>query len=326
MTKDHGSQAEKRFTGGGKTESDFKRKYMLITPARNEEKNLPEVSESIVGQKLIPSLWIIVDDGSTDATPHILEGLKEKYSWIKSIRLPPRPRDITFHYSYVCKQGFDYALEYCRENGIEYDYIGLLDADTVLEENYFGKLMDEFEKNPSLGIASGGVYYKEDDQLSQEVTDKNLPRGTGRLWRKACFLETEGYQVEPSPDSISNTKALLRGWQIMQYADIIEIQKRKTSAGEGLWKGFVKNGWMSYYMGKSLSMVLFNSLYRSLKSPYYTGIAYFYGYLISAIKREKKIQDVEIRTYYKSQNLGFLFSRISGLSSRNSMNPKKGEQ
>jgi glycosyltransferase involved in cell wall biosynthesis len=265
-----------------------------------------------------PVLWIIVDDGSTDNTPHILDELKAKYSWVHSIRLPPRPRDITFHYSYVCKQGFDYSLGYCKENGIEYDYIGLLDADTILEENYFGKLIDEFEKDSSLGIASGGIYYDTGGKLSREVTDKNLPRGTGRLWRKACFLETEGYQVEPSPDSISNTKAILRGWQLKQYADIIEIQTRKTSAGDGLWNGYVKNGWMAYYVDKSLPMVLFNTLYYSLKAPFYTGIAYFYGYLNSAVKREKKIQDMEIRTYYRSQGLGFLFSRISGALSHNS--------
>lgn len=264
-----------------------------------------------------------MDDGSTDNTPYILEDLKAKYSWIRSIRLPPRPRDITFHYSYVCKQGFDYSLEYCRENGIEYDYIGLLDADTILEDHYFKKLIDEFEKDFSLGIASGGIYYDIGGKLTREISDKNLPRGSGRLWRKACFLETGGYQVEPSPDSISNTKAILRGWQLKQYADVIEIQTRKTSAGEGLWKGYIKNGWMAYYVGKSLPMVLFNTLYYFLKSPYYTGIAYFYGYFNSAIRREKKIQDMEIRTYYKSQSLGFLFTRILGILSRNSTESKQ---
>ncbi|AKB34355.1 glycosyltransferase [Methanosarcina siciliae HI350] len=305
---------------------ESKRKYLLITPARNEEDNLPDVSESVTGQKVTPVLWIIVDDGSTDGTPYILEGLKARYSWIRSIRLPPKPRDITFHYSYVCKQGFDYSLEYSRENGIEYDYIGLLDADTVLEENYFGKLMGEFEKDSSLGIASGGVYYDFGGKLSREVSDKNLPRGTGRLWRKSCFLETEGYQVEPSPDSISNTKALLRGWQLRQYIDVVEIQKRKTGSGEGLWKGYVKNGWMAYYVDKSLSMVLFNTLYFSFKSPYYTGIAYLYGYFNSAVKKENKIRDTEIRAYYRKQNLGLLFSRISGILSRNSTDAKQGER
>jgi glycosyltransferase involved in cell wall biosynthesis len=318
---------EKRFTGGGKMESDSKEgKYLLITPARNEEKNLPEVSESVTGQKVTPVLWLIVDDGSTDGTPQILEALKKRYSWIRSLRLPPRPRDITFHYSYVCKQGFDYTLEYCRENSIEYDYIGLLDADTILEENYFRKLIDEFEKDSSLGIASGGVYYDTGGKLSREVSDKNLPRGTGRLWRKACFFETGGYQVEPSPDSISNTKAILRDWKLKQYADVIGVQTRKTSAGEGLWKGYVKNGWMAYYVDKSLPMVLFNTLYYCLKSPYYTGIAYFYGYINSSIKREKKIQDMEIRNYYRSQGLGFLFSRVSGVLSRNSTDSRQGEQ
>ena len=154
---------------------------MLVTPARNEEENLPDVSKSVIGQKVKPVLWIIVDDGSTDETPHIIENLKASNSWIQSIRLPPRPRDITFHYSYVCKQGFDYALEYCRENKIEFECLGLLDADTVLEENYFEKLLTEFEKDDTLGVVSGGAYYDTGGKLSREMTDKNLPRGTGRL-------------------------------------------------------------------------------------------------------------------------------------------------
>ena len=74
----------------------------------------------------------------------------------------------------------------------------------MLEKNYFGKLLAEFKKDSSLGIVSGGIYYDNDGKLSLEVTAKELPRGTGRIWKKECFLETGGYQVEPSPDSISN--------------------------------------------------------------------------------------------------------------------------
>jgi len=304
----------------------LKGKYLLITPAKNEEQNLPEVARSVTGQKVKPELWVIVDDGSTDDTPHIVENLRASYSYIQSIRLPPRPRDITFHYSYVCKQGFDYALEYCTENNIEFEYIGLLDADTVLEENYSGKLLTEFEKDSSLGIASGGVYYDTGRKLSREKTDKNLPRGTGRLWRKECFIETGGYQVEPSPDSISNIKALLRGWKLKQYANIIQIQKRKTSAADGLWYGYVKNGWMAYYLGKNPLVALTNVLYYSVKFPFYTGAAYFWGYISSYIKKEKQIQDLEIRSYYRNFKLSGLSSRVSEIFSRNSGDTHKGEQ
>lgn len=307
-------------------EPDLKGKYVLVTPAKNEEQNLPEVSKSVIGQKLKPELWVIVDDGSTDGTPSILEDLQASYSWIQSIRLPPRPRDITFHYSYVCKQGFDYALEYCRENDIELEYIGLLDADTVLEKNYFGKLLIEFEKDNSLGIASGGIYYDIGGKLSREVTTKHLPRGTGRVWRKECFLETGGYQVEPSPDSISNIKALRRGWRLMQCTDVVQIQKRKTSAAGGLWHGYIKNGWMAYYLGKNPFISLLNVLYYSLKSPHYTGAAYFWGYFGSAIRREKKIQDSEIRAYYRNQRFVDSLSTISGIFSRNSGEAWEREQ
>lgn len=316
----------KKFPGGGKINSDSEGRYLLITPAKNEEQNLPEVARSVTGQTVKPELWVIVDDGSTDNTQYVIENLRATYSFIQSIRLPQRPRDITFHYSYVCKQGFDYALEYCRKDNIEFEYIGLLDADTVLEENYFRKLIIEFKEDKALGIASGGVYYDTGGKLSREKTDKNLPRGTGRLWRKECFLETEGYPVEPSPDSISNIKALLRGWKLMQYHNIIQIQKRKTSAANGLWNGYVKNGWMAYYLDKNPLVTLINILYLSVRFPFYTGPAYFWGYVSSAIKKEKKIKDPEIRAYYHNFGLSGIFSRISGIFGRNSGDTHKGEQ
>jgi glycosyltransferase involved in cell wall biosynthesis len=279
----------------------------------------------VTGQTIKPELWIIVDDGSTDGTPQVIEYLKARYSYIRSIRLPQRPRDITFHYSYVCKQGFDYAFEYSRENNVDFEYIGLLDADTVLEENYFRKLLIKFEEDGSLGIASGGVYYDNGGKLSREKTDKNLPRGTGRLWRKECFLETGGYLVEPSPDSISNVKALLRGWKLMQYSNIIQIQKRQTSAANGLWNGYIKNGWMAYYLGKNPLVALINVLYLSVRFPFYIGPAYFWGYVSSAIKKEKRIKDPEIRAYYHNFGLSRISSRFWGIFGRSPADTQKGE-
>lgn len=211
------------------------------------------------------------------------------------------------------------------KNNIEFEYIGLLDADTVLEKNYFGKLLSELKKDNSLGIVSGGIYYDTDGKLSLEVTAKSLPRGTGRIWKKECFFETGGYQVEPSPDSISNIKALLRGWRLMQYTEVVQIQKRKTSAANGLWSGYLKNGWMAYYLGKNSFMALLNVLYLSVKSPYYTGIAYCWGYFSSVIRKEKKIQDPEVRAYYRDQGPGELLSRISKNVSSNSRDIKERE-
>ena len=94
--------------------------YILITPAKNEEYSIPDVLQSIINQTIRPLMWIIVDDGSTDNTPKIIKDFEIKYKWIKTIRLPSRDRDITHHYSYVCKKGFDTAIQYCETDQIDF--------------------------------------------------------------------------------------------------------------------------------------------------------------------------------------------------------------
>ena len=282
--------------------------YILVTPAKNEEKYLPKVAEAVIGQTVPPILWIIVDDGSTDGTPEIIEKFERQFNWIRSIRLPPHPRDITFHYSYVCKRGFDHALEFCKINDIRYNFIGLLDADTVLEKAYFEKLSTEFDKNNLLGIASGHITDMPDGEvrwadIKKDESDRPLPRGSGRLWRKECFFETGEYLIEPAPDSISNVKAILRGWETRQFGHIKAIQLRDTSGAQGLWSGYRIKGSMAHYLNKHPLLVLVGSFFYSIQKPYYIGLAYLYGYLLEWLKRSQKISDPEIRDYYWNKRL-----------------------
>ncbi|MEZ5336512.1 MAG: glycosyltransferase family 2 protein [Methanolobus sp.] len=277
--------------------------YILVTPAKNEEIDLPAVADSVASQTIKPLKWVIVDDGSTDNTPAIIKDLELKYKWIQSIRLPPRGRDITYHYAYVCKQGFDHIVQECEEEGLEYDYIGLIDADTILEPEFYQKLINELKNNTDLGVISGGVYQSINGKLERRKTSERLPSGTGRLWTKKCFFDTGGYTVEPAPDSISNVKAISQGWKIWQFKDVVAVQTRLTSSAEGLWKGYKANGFMAYYLNKHPLLVFLNALHVSRKKPYYLGIAYSYGYIQSVIKREKKTEDEVVRNYYWNQRL-----------------------
>jgi len=282
--------------------------YLLITPAKNEVECLPKVAESVVGQTVLPVLWVIVDDGSTDGTPEVIKNLESRFNWIKSVRLAPHPWDITFHYSYVCKNGFDHAIQLCKENAIPYDFIGLLDADTVLEPTFFEKLIAEFDNNIRLGIASGRITDIPDKEIcwaniKSDEPDGREPRGSGRLWIKECFFETGGYPVEPSPDTISNVKAYLRGWEVRQFGRIKAIQLRETSSARGLWNGYRTRGLTAHYFNKHPLLVLLGSLFYSIRKPYYIGVAYLYGYLQECFKRSSKINDSEIRDYYWNRQL-----------------------
>jgi glycosyltransferase involved in cell wall biosynthesis len=45
---------------------------VLVTPAYNEERHITEILRWVTGQMLLPRLWVIVSDGSTDKTGEIV--------------------------------------------------------------------------------------------------------------------------------------------------------------------------------------------------------------------------------------------------------------
>src|SRR5256714_12997246 len=66
------------------------RRYCLITPCRDEAKFARRTLDSIANQTVPPALWVIVDDGSRDETPQILEEYAAKLPCIRIIRRKDR--------------------------------------------------------------------------------------------------------------------------------------------------------------------------------------------------------------------------------------------
>src|SRR5213596_1933636 len=62
----------------------------LVIPAYNEQENIPVLLQR-VGDSLLrtekPFEVIIVDDGSTDSTPKLLEEGMQKYPWLRVLRM-----------------------------------------------------------------------------------------------------------------------------------------------------------------------------------------------------------------------------------------------
>jgi len=281
--------------------------YILVTPCKNEEESLPKLAESVINQTIKPVIWVIVDDGSTDRTPYVLKDLTLKYTWIKSLKLNEKPRDLGVHVSQVYRTGFDYAINHCADNDIRYKYIGSVDADITFDSNYFGSLISEFEKNPNLGICSGHVGNIINGEIIWSNFNKDLPSGGARLWRKKCFEDTGGYLLTCSPDSVSNVKAKIRGWDTSQFEHIKMISTRAYASAEGQWKGYKKLGTNNYFIGYTPTHVLLKGIKLLYSKNHYfkngVGLAYINGYFTEYLKHAPRIEDEEILDYYQNKRL-----------------------
>ena len=285
--------------------------YIIVTPTKNEEKNILNLLRCMERQTIKPSLWVIADE-SNDNTPTIVEEAISECKWIKGMFLDRSEGYLGISYAAACKAGFDFATEYCKRNKINYNYIGLVDADVTIDEGHFEELISKFEKYPELGIASGIEYWNVSDKLVKNPQRDYLPIGPVRLWRKECFEETGGYIVsEAPPDTVSNIKAKLNGWKTKQFNNA-RVVTRRTSTATGYWKGFTQRGKYAYAIHTPVVVVLTKAMKYSFEKPFYIGLAFIVGYICSSIGGVKRIEDNEIRAYMKHERPKELFKYYKG--------------
>ena len=157
--------------------------YVLITPARNEEAFIEKTIESVVQQSHRPLKWIIVNDGSVDATGKIVAGCAAKFDWIEVVTLPTH-RDRTFAGKV---HAFNAGFERVRQ--MKFEVVGNLDADISFDADYFKFLMSKFEEDSGLGVA-GTIFCSEGYSSGKDSFEgQNHVAGGVQLFRRRCFQD-----------------------------------------------------------------------------------------------------------------------------------------
>ena len=130
------------------------RRYVLIAPCRDEAKHMRRTLESVAAQSEPPTLWIVVDDGSTDETPAILEEYQKRLPYLRVVRRANRgARKVGPGVIEAFYEGLEAA------NLDEFDYVCKLDLDLDLPPRYFETLMQRMEAEPRLGTTSGKPFF-----------------------------------------------------------------------------------------------------------------------------------------------------------------------
>jgi biofilm PGA synthesis N-glycosyltransferase PgaC len=277
-------------------------KYVLITPARNEEKLITKTLDSMVVQTLSPERWVIVDDGSTDHTAEIVESYAKRYPWIELVRrVQDRERNFASKAHSV-----NTGLE--RVNSLQFDIMGNLDADVSFESDYMEFLMRKFFEDPELGVAGTPFTQNGDyDSSKDSFEGENYVAGPCQLFRRECFQEIGGYVPNRvgGLDWIAVMTARMKGWKVRAFPEKRYHHYRTLGTAEkGALRALFSYGEKDYYLGGSPVWQLFRVAYRMAKKPFVMGgLALMSGYIWASLRRAKRAVSPELMCFHRKEQM-----------------------
>ena len=276
-------------------------RYVLITPARNEEAFIGKTLESMVHQTEPPVVWVIVDDGSTDRTPEIVRQYMSQYPWIEMVQMP-RDRDRSFS---AKVRAFNAGFE--KVKGFNYELVGNLDADLSFDPDYLEFLLEKFQQDASLGVA--GTVFREEGYSSenQSFEGQNHVAGGCQLFRKQCFDEIGGFIPNKAGgvDWIAVTTARMMGWKTRSFREKSFFHYRHLGTAErSVFAAMFSYGEKDYYLGGHPVWELFRVAYRLTKQPYVTGgLALGLGYGWAMLRRIKRPISGELMKFQRKEQM-----------------------
>jgi len=256
--------------------------------------------ESVAAQSIRPALWVIVDDGSSDATPAILAEYAARFDFIRILRREDRGRR---RVGPGVVEAF-YA-GYATIDPTEFDYLCKLDLDLELPPRYFELLMQRMEAEPRLGTCSGKPYYRaKRGRLVSEACGDETSIGASKFYRVDCFQQIGGFVREVMWDGIDCHRCRMLGW-IARSWDDPELRfthlRPMGSSEKGIVTGRLRSGRGQYFMGTDLAYMTASAVYRMSRPPLLVGgIAMWLGYVASLIRRTPRYEDADFRRFLRS--------------------------
>jgi glycosyltransferase involved in cell wall biosynthesis len=276
--------------------------YVLITPSRNEARFIEDTLKSVVAQTVLPLKWVIVNDGSTDATGEIAARYAERHDWIELVNRPARKER---HFAGKV-EAFKAGLERVKE--IEYEIIGNLDADVSFDSDYFEFLLSKFMQDGRLGVA--GTVFREPNgynSATDSFEGQTHVAGGCQVFRRQCFEEIGGYLPSKAGgiDWMAVKTARMVGWNTRSYREKFFLHQRALGTAErSVIASNFEYGKKDYILGGHPLWQMFRSTYRLTQRPYLiAGISLFAGYLTALVSRPERPVSPELMKFHRSEQM-----------------------
>lgn len=262
-------------------------RYIAITPARDEQELLPVLIASMAAQSWKPDHWIIVDDGSADATARIVDEACRRYPWIEARHLP-RNRSRAPGGEGVIAEFL--PLEMCQQ----YDYVMRLDADVSFESGFAESLRAEFARDEQLGIASPTLYEPDGSEWREIRQPEFHTRGPAKLYSIECFTAIGVLDPDVGWDTLDEARAMLRGYRTRSFRHIKAKHHRPQGTASG-WRARMAAGLAAYRVGYSPLFMLARAARHTVSEPVpIAGALMLAGYVNGYVRGEPRCAEPEV--------------------------------
>jgi len=277
-------------------------RYVVVTPAHNEQAFLAKTIESVIRQTVVPVKWVIVDDGSTDSTAEIVKPYLPNHPWMELVQRPQR-KDRNFADTV---RAFNAGYEKVQD--LAFEVVGNLDADVSLDADHLEFLLGKFRDDERLGVA--GTTFKEEGGYTSErhsFEGHFHVSGQCQLFRRKCFEEIGGYKPNRAGgiDWVAVTTARMVGWKTRSFREKPFFHHRRLgTAGRSAVSALFVYGERDYYLGGSPVWELFRVAYRMTKHPYiFGGLSLGLGYGWAMLRRIPRSVSDELMAFHRKEQM-----------------------
>lgn len=272
-------------------------RYVVVSPARNEAQYAERTLASVAAQTRPPDQWVVVDDGSEDATPAILGAWCARIPYLRVIR---RARGLGRRVGPGVIEAFCAGLATVDLSAFE--FVCKLDLDLDLPPQYFETVLARMEAEPRLGTTSGKPYFTTPGGalVSEQIGD-DMSAGAVKVYRVSCFRQIGGFVPEVMWDGIDCHRCRMLGW-VADSRDDPAIRfthlRPMGSSQVGIWAGRKRHGFGQWFMGTNLVFMTASALYRMTRPPYVVGgFAMWWGFVVSMLAGKPRLEDAPFRRF-----------------------------
>ncbi len=286
--------------------------YVLVTPAKNEAGYIERTIESVLTQSLLPKAWVIVDDGSSDATGDIAERYAAHHPFIRLLKRTSASRRNFASKAYAVKE----AYEILRKEA--FAYFGNLDADIVLPPRYYETMIECFKRDSRLGIVGGLILDRGLEERENFFASLDSVGSAVQFFRRSCYEEIGGYLPLPmgGEDAAAEILGRMKGWKVKMVPDVRVVHLRATGQGAGsIWRARYATGIENYLLGYDPLFFILKTLRRVRQQPVGFGsLCMLAGYLWSSIRRRAPVLPPEAVRYLRNEQRSKIKTRLFGKS------------